>query len=378
MKALLVHLLPLSREGLLWFLLSFAMLVTGLLKGINLITLLACWMVTLVLLNYCWAYPQLRFLKAKRLFPDAAFAGSPFSLLIQVDNPASRIAYGITVRDAGPDHRAIRFLPSLAAHASATLLLSLELPRRGRYRLEPIELSTGYPLALVHLTKPTGEPDDLIIYPSLGELKRGSLRRFLSQQSPTLGQARVFPRRHPGAQTEFHGLRPLRAGDSPRWIHWRTTARRGELMIREFEDMPSDHLVLIVDPGFHQNALLERVLSLAATICWVWCRQKGDRLALAVAEKCPTVLVGTTGDACAALMLERLAIVQPRTEEGDAALLEALLEAELPPGPILVVSVSASPLPADIGQVLRRSVAHLDLARAEDKEFFDAFARAPA
>ena len=67
-----------------------------------------------------------------------------------------------------------------------------------------------------------------------------------------------------------HGLRQFRAGDSPRWIHWRTTARRGELMIREFEDMPNDHLVLIVDPGERDHPVLERLLSLAATICWDW------------------------------------------------------------------------------------------------------------
>ena len=64
MKFSLFRSLPLSREGLLWFIISSAMLVTGLLKGINLITLLACWMTILVLLNYCWAYPQLRHLLA--------------------------------------------------------------------------------------------------------------------------------------------------------------------------------------------------------------------------------------------------------------------------------------------------------------------------
>src|SRR4051812_23062244 len=112
MKAPLLQLLPLSREGLFWFAISFAMLITGLFKGINLITLLASWMVTLVLLNYCWAYPQLRSAEAKRFFPEAAFASTPLTVLLQITNAGKKAVHGITVHDAGPDHGGARFIPS--------------------------------------------------------------------------------------------------------------------------------------------------------------------------------------------------------------------------------------------------------------------------
>jgi uncharacterized protein (DUF58 family) len=370
MKATFSHLLPLSREGVIWFLISFAMVVTGLLKGINLITLLGCWMVTLVVLNYWWARPQLRFLAARRIFPESAFAGTRFSLLLQVENTGRKTAFAISIRESGPNHHVPRFLPSLGARATITLSVTLEIARRGLYRLDPLMLSSGYPLALVHLAKPMREANDLVVYPKLGLLNRGSLRSFLAQYSPTLGQARAFPRRHPGAQTEFHGLRPFRAGDSPRWIHWRTTARRGELMIREFEDMPNDHLVLVVDPGLPGNPLLERLLSLAATICWEWCRQKGDRLALAMAGPEPSVLVGNTGNECACAMLERLALTGagPR---GNAAFLEILGATDLPPGPVLLLSTQSSDLAAALAQALHRSVAEINLGTEEEKFFFE-------
>src|SRR5439155_887264 len=141
------------------------------------------------------------------------------------------------------------------------------------------------------------------------------------------GRARTQPRRHPAAQSDFHGLRAFRSGDSPHWIHWRTTARLGELMVREFEETPNDSLVLILDAWlpelgdksqgseirgqesetrsqrlsqhspltthdspFHQ--VLEDAVSLAATICWAWCRPGGDQFVLAVADKNPIVLHG--------------------------------------------------------------------------------------
>jgi uncharacterized protein (DUF58 family) len=367
---------PLSREGTLWFIMACAMLVTGLFKGINLITLLACWMVTVVFLNYWWARPQLRLIAARRLFLEPAFAGAPFCHLLHIQNTGGRTAFGIAVHDAmegaaGFAMHARRFLPTVAARTTATLGVTWEMPRRGLFQLEPLQLTTGYPLALIHLTKPVSAPDRLVVFPRLGTLHRARLRRFLAQHSSTLGQARAYPRRHPGAQTEFHGLRPFRAGDSPRWIHWRTTARRGELMIREFEDMPNDHLVLIVDPGLSEGPMLERLLSLAATICWEWCRQKGERLALAIASADAWVHVGNTGHECACAMLEQLALTSAGLLGNTTDFLESLREADLPPGPILVLSPADSDLADLVGQSLHRSVAHLDLGRGDDEDFFE-------
>src|SRR5207244_93134 len=105
--------------------------------------------------------------------------------------------------------------------------------------------------------------------------------------------------------------------------------------------------------------------------CWEWCRQKGDRLALAVAGPEPSVLVGTTGSACAGAMLERLALTNPALGNNSTAFLDALRNADLPPGPILVLSPADSDLAAEIAQSLHRSVAHLNLAREEDKEYFE-------
>ena len=49
-------------------------------------------------------------------------------------------------------------------------------------------------------------------------------------------------------QEEYHGLRDYRPGDSPRWIHWRTSARRGELMVKEFEQQNEQELAILIDP----------------------------------------------------------------------------------------------------------------------------------
>src|SRR5262249_40475198 len=111
-----------------------------------------------------------------------------------------------------------------------------------------LQAVTGYPFGLARRRVTLVPGQEVVVLPALGRLHRGRLRRFLAQTSQTIGRDLQSARRHPTAQTEFHGLRAFRSGDSPRWIHWRTTARRGELMVREFEDTPTDNLILVLDP----------------------------------------------------------------------------------------------------------------------------------
>jgi uncharacterized protein (DUF58 family) len=137
--------------------------------------------------------------------------------------------------------------------------------------------------------------------------------------------------RHEAAQADFHGLRPFRPGDSPRWIHWRTSARRGELMVREFEDVPGDDIVLVLAPGVD----LEPAIAAAATIVWEWCRRRGDRLVLLLGAEAHD---GLSGPEHARRLLERLATLGPFDIEPPS--LEVLHE--LPPK-LAVVVLSSGP-----------------------------------
>ena len=79
-----------------------------------------------------------------------------------------------------------------------------------------------------------------LIYPRIGHMTR---RWFQIQRKAT--ENRQGQRHDSSAQqVEYHGLRDYRSGDSPRWIHWRTSARRGELMVKEFEHQNEQDLAI--------------------------------------------------------------------------------------------------------------------------------------
>src|SRR5205085_1363497 len=127
-----------------------------------------------------------------------------------------------------------------------------------------LDAVSAYPFGLAQRRVRLRAEQYVVILPRLGRLHRGRLRRFLRPVGLAHAPARRQALRHPTAQAEFHGLRAFRNGDSPRSIHWRTSARCGELMVREFEDVPTDNLVLVVDPA--NGPGLEDAVSLAATI----------------------------------------------------------------------------------------------------------------
>jgi uncharacterized protein (DUF58 family) len=241
--------------GVAWCAATAALWGTGLYKGINLLTLLSYWLLLLGLLNLAVAGRQLRLLRVRRWTDDAVFAGAPFLIQVEVENGDRRAHLGLRVEDRGPRRDqtppgppSAWFISCLDGHARARFRAEVTLPRRGRYEWDAPLLWSGYPFGLLESRLVGGPAQTRLVFPALGRLNRGRLRQFLTRSVAALGQARSRPVRHPAAQGEFHGLRDYRAGDSPRWIHWRTSARRGAPMVREFEDYPEENLILIVEP----------------------------------------------------------------------------------------------------------------------------------
>jgi uncharacterized protein (DUF58 family) len=80
-----------------------------------------------------------------------------------------------------------------------------------------------------------------------------------------------------GAGSELFGVREYRRGDSLRRIHWRSSARRGELVTREYEP-PGRHLVgLFLDPEPVSRPSADQVARLAASEAWD-CLRSGGRV----------------------------------------------------------------------------------------------------
>jgi len=82
-----------------------------------------------------------------------------------------------------------------------------------------------------------------------------------------------------GSGNELFGVREYRAGDSLRRIHWRSSARRGELVVREYEPPGVQRLTLIVDPAPPTREAADQVARIAASEAWD-CIREGGRVSI--------------------------------------------------------------------------------------------------
>ncbi len=125
-------------------------------------------------------------------------------------------------------------------HCSSTLDLG-HLPR-GRYAISETRLVLGDLLGLESVTLPvdaTGEA--LVVYPRLVELRT----LFCDAGRFGVNGRRLLLRRPAGF--DFHSVREYAQGESLRRVHWPTTARRGQLMVKELEDTPHDAVAIVLD-----------------------------------------------------------------------------------------------------------------------------------
>ena len=365
----------LPREGVLWLVATALLLGVGTYKGINLVALLGSLLLAAWALNALLAGRGLLRLRGRRRVDGPLFAGTPTAVLLDIANPGRRPLPGVHLDDRGEAHALHWFLPALAAGEALRCRDEVTLPARGWYAWGEFTASSAYPFGLLRRQVALAPAGEVIVLPRLGRLHRGRFRRYLRLAGLAREWVRREARRHLNAQSEFHGLRAFRSGDSPRWIHWRTSARCGELMVREFEDVPTDDLVLVLDPaaGPAAGPDLEAVVSLAATVCWEWCRQRGDRLVLAVAGPSPVVLDALTGPEYALRLLECLALLRPEPPGAvpGGAFVEGLAGRSLPDAPILVLGVAPAALGEALRPRLRRPVALVSAAGIAALDFYE-------
>jgi uncharacterized protein (DUF58 family) len=122
-----------------------------------------------------------------------------------------------------------------------TVRYMLEHLPRGRYAFEDVRVELADPFGLESVAVPLPAPGALLVYPRLVRLER----LFSETGAHSHDGRRLLLRRQSGF--ELHGVREYEQGESLRRVHWRSTARRGLLMVKELEDAPRDEIAVLLD-----------------------------------------------------------------------------------------------------------------------------------
>ncbi len=308
--------LVLTPEGKIWVWVTVLLIAMGWYKTINLVLLLAYLMFALMLINGFLAPRNARRLVARRDAMLPVLAGAETTIRITVTNTGTRSATA-SIEDRAGDHSLIWLVHQLPGKESTTCSAHRLFPRRGRFATQ-IQVWSGFPFGLLKYGRAGESGSDLVVLPAAGLVDLDGMRRWLHQAGGD-GRARKLLRRVTTDQAEVRGVRPFRPGDAIRAVHWRSTARRRELMVREYDVAPTLDLMVVVEPWLppdptpQQREQLEAALSLAVTIVQTWSKVYGTTVVVAVAGRLGAVRTAAPNVAGVRTALEPLADIKGST-----------------------------------------------------------------
>jgi uncharacterized protein (DUF58 family) len=347
--------ISLTVEGWCYAVISGFILAGALARQINLLLILFGMLAGAMVMSWRLVRKMLRKLEVRRRLPESISAGDLLVVEFSAANHRRRLpCWTLEVVDTvrrEPFHRregvleARTLLAYVPPRETRQANYRGRLMRRGSYRFGPFQVSTRFPLGLFRCRMTVYQRDTLIVYPRIGRLTH-AWRRF--QESTDTGTARLA-RRQGALEGEFYGLRDWRSGDSRRWLHWRTSARRQTPVVRQFEQRRNQNLVVVLDLGPDESNgaanpdstaadAVERAISFVATIVADVCRGGGWWLTVfAAASECWTES-GPTSIAMLHEVMRRLAVTEPAANEVLPAVLGEALDRAQAGAQLLVVS----------------------------------------
>lgn len=306
-----------TSEGLAWLALTLGLAGLGWYKNLNPMLLLAYAMGVLLVFNGFAARRHARSVTAARVPMPPVFAGEVVRVAIALRN-TGRTAVSVGVTDV-----ANWFVDRLPPGATVECDDRRTFATRGRHGAERPVVWSGSPFGFLRCERP-GEPGNpVLVLPARGLADPEGMRRWVLRQSSGDSRSRHVQRRATSDQADVRGVRPYRPGDGLRTVHWRSTARHGELMVREYDAAPLPDLVLVVEPWLPANPTdadqlrLEAALSLAATVAWTWNREFSMPVTLLVVGSQPILRTLPLSEPGAREALAPLAEVAGSTEAGE-------------------------------------------------------------
>lgn len=251
-----------------------AMLVwIGYYTGLGWLYIIEAMLLSLLVVAFLLARWELRGVHACRTVTPYAFEGDTVSVRLVVENHSHRPKLLLELRDwfpaSTPDsEEVIRLIEMLDERGRTTRSYQVQTYRRGRYTFGPVEIRSGGPFGILFATKRVAQPTPLLVYPAVEPLPHSFLDHATQQARQTLSRARL------GDDQRFRSIRDFRSGDPRRWIHWRSSARLGRLVVKQFEKQQHTRLVLILDSeaghalGYAKETTFEYVVRAASSLAY--------------------------------------------------------------------------------------------------------------
>lgn len=163
--------------------------------------------------------------------------GDPVVGELVVTNPSRLRSTGITLEVPVGAGLAEIIVPTLGARSESHREFTVPANRRGIITVGPVRTVRADPLGLVRREHTWAAASELVVHPrtiGIPSMSTGFIRDLEGHATRELSTSDL----------SFHALREYSPGDEQRHIHWKSTAKTGTFMVRQFEQTKRSHLVI--------------------------------------------------------------------------------------------------------------------------------------
>ncbi|MDO7867830.1 DUF58 domain-containing protein [Nocardioides jiangxiensis] len=172
--------------------------------------------------------------------PPRVTVGNPVTGEVEVRNKAKSPLLPVRL-DLPVGQGGVAFdLPALRPGSTHAELFVVPTERRGVIEVGPVTTGRGDPVGLFRREVTWSDVHEIFVHPVITPLEplgAGLIRDLEGNVSENVSQSDLA----------FHALREYLPGDDLRHIHWRSSARHGQLLVRQFLDTRRSHINVIVD-----------------------------------------------------------------------------------------------------------------------------------
>jgi len=232
-----------NRRNAIYTLATLSLLI-GLFTGQAIFFNLAYLFIGLILVAFIWAWLAVRGVAIGRMTrARRSQVGRKFSEAFSVHNTSYLPKLWLEVRDFSdlPGHQASQVVPSLAGRAKYSWSVETICVVRGEFRVGPITIISGDPFGFFLQPRRISATERIIVYPRIVPINQFHLPMGMLSG----GEAQRKFTHH--ITTNAAGVRDYVTGDSMSRVHWKSTARRDRLMVKEFELDPMVDIWMFVD-----------------------------------------------------------------------------------------------------------------------------------
>lgn len=296
----------LTRPGLVVGLAGIALIAAGRVLGV--LELVVLGVIAVILLAVCLvtvlrSRPRLELVRDVR--PPRVHAGTPSRVELAIRNRGAHRSPVVRLVDpvTGTGGAELQVAP-LEPGESVTAAYRLPTERRGILTIGPLTMDVGDPFGLVRATRVSGSAAGLTVLPKVD---------VIAPLASTVGNDPLAGTDRPNALgrigEDFYALRPYVVGDDLRRVHWLSSARAGDLLVRQDEQPWQGRVTVLLDVRRTTTDAdtFERLVSAAASIvtaCW----DRNDLVRLVATDGTDTGFVA--GNAQLDALMEYLAVVR--------------------------------------------------------------------